>query len=118
MADEGPGRVILPTLDGFASYDPDEAFERQAKLFTPFFDGSREYFERPYEPFFRENLVRRIDKFSLRDRLDRINYPPEGEIRVTPTTSVLSGGPASGEHSLNLLSGGPSPDGPSIVGTA
>lgn len=92
VTDEGPERVILPTLNGFRSYDPDEAYERQAKLFTPFFDGSREYFERPYSPFFREDLVRKIDKFSLRDRLDQLKYPPEDEIRITSTTSVFSGG--------------------------
>jgi monoamine oxidase len=92
VADEGPESVILPTLDGFSSCDPDEAYERQAKLFAPLFDGSREYFERPYDPFFREDLVRKIDKLSLRDRLDQLHYPPKDEIRLTPTTSVLSGG--------------------------
>lgn len=92
VADAGPERFILPTLDGFRSFDPTETSERQTKLFMPFFEGSQKYFERPYDPFFREDLVRDIDKFSLRDRLDQLKYPPEDEIRVTGTTSVFSGG--------------------------
>lgn len=91
VADTGPERAILPTLDGFEEYDPVEAFELQAELFTPFFDGSQEYFSRPYEPFYREDLVRPLDQFSLRDRLDQLNYPPEDEIRLTATTSLYGG---------------------------
>ncbi|WP_323055328.1 MULTISPECIES: flavin monoamine oxidase family protein [Streptomyces] len=91
VADSGVDRAILPTLTGFQEYDPVEAYERQKELFTPFFDGSREYFPRPYEPFAREDLIRRLDRFSLRDRLDQLNYAPEDEIRLTSTTSLYGG---------------------------
>ncbi|MFF7160822.1 flavin monoamine oxidase family protein [Streptomyces sp. NPDC008086] len=92
IADAGVERSILPTLDGFKEYDPTEAYARQKELFTPFFeDGNREYFERPYEPLYREDLVRRHDGFSLRDRLDQLKYAPEDEIRLTSTTSLYGG---------------------------
>ncbi|EKX68910.1 flavin monoamine oxidase family protein [Streptomyces ipomoeae] len=92
VADAGVERSILPTLDGFAEYDPAEAYARQKELFTPFFeDGNREYFERPYEPLYREDLVRRHDGFSLRDRLDQLKYAPDEEIRLTSTTSLYGG---------------------------
>ncbi|MBN3932602.1 FAD-dependent oxidoreductase [Streptomyces verrucosisporus] len=92
VADAGVERSIMPTLDGFQEYDPAEAYARQKELFTPFFeDGNREYFERPYEPLHREDLVRRHDGFSLRDRLDQMRYAPEEEIRLTSTTSLYGG---------------------------
>ncbi|GAA4303723.1 FAD-dependent oxidoreductase [Streptomyces venetus] len=92
VADAGVERSILPTLDGFQEYDPAEAYARQKELFTPFFeDGNREYFERPYEPLYREDLVRKHDGFSLRDRLDQLKYAPEEEIRLTSTTSLYGG---------------------------
>lgn len=92
VADAGPDSVILPTLDGFRSFNPAEAFARQSKLFTPLFDGSREYFERPFEPFFRLDLLRKIDNCSMRDRLDQLNYSPEDELVLTGMTGGLSGG--------------------------
>lgn len=92
VADAGPDRAIMPTLHGFRSFDPAEAFARQGKLLTPLFDGSREYFERPYEPLFRKDLLRKIDKLSMRDRLDQLNLSPEDELWITGTTAGLSGG--------------------------
>jgi glycine/D-amino acid oxidase-like deaminating enzyme len=98
VADVGPERAILPTLDGFAEYDPVEAYERQAELFTPYFAGSEKLFPRPYEPLYRKDLVRPVDRFSLRDRLDQLNYPPEDEIRMTSTTSLYGGSSERGAY--------------------
>ncbi|MEV7847881.1 flavin monoamine oxidase family protein [Streptomyces cyaneofuscatus] len=96
VADSGVERAILPTLTGFQEYDPVEAYTRQNELFTPFFDGSRDHFPRPYEPFARENLVKPLDRFSLRDRLDQLDYAPEDEIRLTSTTSLYGGSSTRG----------------------
>lgn len=91
VADSGVDRVLLPTLNGHQEYDPVEAFELQSKLFTPFFDGAREYFPRPFEPLYRKDLVLPLDGFSMRDRLDQLNYAPEDEIKLTATTSLYGG---------------------------
>ncbi|MFG2050642.1 flavin monoamine oxidase family protein [Micromonospora sp. NPDC048935] len=101
MADTGSARAILPTVNGFQEYDPGEAYARQAELFTPFFDGSQQIFPRPYEPLYREGLVRRFDGLSLRDRLDQLNYPPEDEIRLTSTTALFGG--SSQRGALTML---------------
>ncbi|WP_462188939.1 flavin monoamine oxidase family protein, partial [Frankia sp. CcWB2] len=101
VADAGPERVIMPTLTGFAEYDPVEAYTRQGELFTPFFDGSRDYFPKPYEPFAREDLITPLDRLSLRDRLDQLAYPPQDEIRMTSTTA-LYGAPSARGSMLQL----------------
>lgn len=91
MADVGPERVVLPTVGGFSEYDATAAYQRQAELFTPFFDAAATIFPRPYEPFHNEQAVIRYDGFSLRDRLDQMRLPPEDEIRLTSTTSLFGG---------------------------
>lgn len=88
VADAGPERVLMPTLTGFAEYDPVEAYTRQGELFTPFFDGARDYFPSPYQPFTREDLLTPLDRLSLRDRLDQLAYAPQDEIRMTSTTAL------------------------------
>lgn len=101
IADTGVARAILPTVNGFQEYDPAEAYARQSELFTSFFDGARQVFPRPYEPLYRENLVRQFDGLSLRDRLDQLNYPPEDEIRLTSTTALFGG--SSERGALTML---------------
>ncbi|MFF3323121.1 flavin monoamine oxidase family protein [Streptomyces sp. NPDC002889] len=101
VADAGPERVLMPTTSGFAEYDPVTAYTRQGELFTPFFDGSRDYFPKPYQPFTREDLIKPLDRLSLRDRLDQLAYSPEDEIRMTSTTG-LYGAPTSRGSLLEL----------------
>ncbi|MFJ8751536.1 flavin monoamine oxidase family protein [Streptomyces sp. NPDC102441] len=100
-ADQGPERVLMPTPGGFAESDPVTAYTRQGELFTPFFEGSREYFPKPYAPFTREDLITPLDGFSLRDRLDQLAYSPEDELRMTSTTSMY-GSPSSRGSMLEL----------------
>lgn len=101
VADQGPERVLMPTPGGFAESDPVAAYTRQGELFTPFFDGSREYFPKPYAPFTREDLITPLDRFSLRDRLNQLAYSPEDELRMTSTTG-LYGSPSSRGSMLQL----------------
>ncbi|MFB7426199.1 flavin monoamine oxidase family protein [Streptomyces hydrogenans] len=96
VADAGPERVLMPTTTGFAESDPITAYTRQGELFTPFFDGAREYFPRPYAPFTREDLITPLDGFSLRDRLNQLAYAPEDEIRMTSTTGLYGAPTARG----------------------
>ncbi len=101
VADQGPERVLMPTPGGFTESDPVTAYTRQGELFTPFFDGSREYFPKPYAPFTREDLITPLDRFSLRDRLNQLAYSPEDELRMTSTTG-LYGSPSSRGSMLQL----------------
>ncbi|MCX4526361.1 MULTISPECIES: NAD(P)/FAD-dependent oxidoreductase [unclassified Streptomyces] len=101
VADAGPERVLMPTTSGFAEFDPVTAYTRQGELFTPFFEGSRDYFPKPYQPFTREDLLGPLDRLSLRDRLNQLAYAPEDEIRMTSTTG-LYGAPTSRGSLLEL----------------
>ncbi|MET9774607.1 NAD(P)/FAD-dependent oxidoreductase [Streptomyces sp. NPDC006367] len=101
VADQGPERVLMPTPGGFLETDPVTAYTRQGELFAPFFDGSAEYFPKPYAPFTREDLITPLDRFSLRDRLNQLAYSPEDEMRMTGTTG-LYGSPTSRGSMLQL----------------
>ncbi|WP_405858472.1 FAD-dependent oxidoreductase [Streptomyces sp. NBC_00090] len=94
VADAGPERVLMPTLSGFAEFDPITAYTRQGELFTPFFDGATNYFPKPYQPFTREDLVTPLDGVTLRDRLNQLAFAPQDEIRMTSTTA-LYGAPST-----------------------
>ncbi|MFE3661164.1 FAD-dependent oxidoreductase [Streptomyces sp. NPDC059165] len=97
--DAGPTRAIFPANGGFASFAPEEAFARQAELLTPLFDGSQQYFERPYEPFYREDLLNPIDRMSLRDKLDQLKYSAADEAWVSATTGGYAGSSTTGSLS-------------------
>jgi monoamine oxidase len=50
---------------------------------------------RPYEPLFREDLLRDLDLLSLRDRLDQMNLSQDDENWITGVTSGTAGGPST-----------------------
>lgn len=91
MADTGVTRSLMPTLTGFQEFDPSVAYVRQKELFTSFFEGATTIFPSPYQPLNRSDLVARVDKFSLRDRLDQLAFAPEDEILLTSWTSLYGG---------------------------
>nr|BBA84063.1 amine oxidase [Streptomyces lavendulae] len=101
VADQGPERVLMPTPNGFAETDPVTAYTRQGELFTPFFEGARDYFPKPYAPFTREDLITPLDGLSLRDRLNQLKLSPADEMRMTGTTG-LYGSPSSRGSMLQL----------------
>ncbi|MEU6153621.1 NAD(P)/FAD-dependent oxidoreductase [Actinosynnema sp. NPDC047251] len=101
VADAGPERVLMPTPTGFTESDPVTAYTRQGELFTPFFEGARDYFPQPYAPFTREDLITPLDRLSLRDRLDQLAHPPADEVRMTSTTG-LYGAPSARGSMLQL----------------
>ncbi|MFB7086531.1 flavin monoamine oxidase family protein [Streptomyces sp. NPDC056296] len=85
-------RVLLPTPGGPREYTPDDAFGRIGAVLDKLFDGSRTYFERPFEPLYREDLLQSLDRLSLRDRLNQLGLTAEEELLVNGQTSVYSGG--------------------------
>ncbi|MEU8708438.1 NAD(P)/FAD-dependent oxidoreductase [Streptomyces sp. NPDC048565] len=96
LEEEDPvDRVLLPTPDGPREFTPDDAFGRIGAVLDKLFDGSRDYFERPFEPLYREDLLQSLDRLSLRDRLDGLGLTAEEELLVNGQTSVYSGGSSS-----------------------
>jgi monoamine oxidase len=89
-------RMFLATEAGtFDALPPAQAGPRLAQLITPFFDGSRDMFPRPYEPLFRRDLVVPADSMSLRTRLNQLNLAPEDELWISGSFSGLAGGNAN-----------------------
>lgn len=85
--------MFMPTgRDAYRSLPPAEVGPRLGELFTPFFDGSREMFPRPYEPLYRSDLVVPADTMSFRTRLNQMNLAPEDELWVSGSFSGLAGG--------------------------
>lgn len=85
-------RVLLPTPGGPKEFTPDDAFGRIGTVLERLFEGSREYFPRPFEPLHRADLLQSLDRLSLRDRLNRLGLTAEEELLVNGQTSIYSGG--------------------------
>ncbi|MHA7961211.1 flavin monoamine oxidase family protein [Streptomyces sp. L500] len=95
-ADAAPARSYFPTASGtWQAYDPADLFARQGKVMAPLFEGARDWFPKPFEPFTREDLLRDLDKLSMRDRLAQMRYTAEQELLVDPALSGLTGSSAT-----------------------
>jgi monoamine oxidase len=93
VTDPSPQTAIFPAPGGgFAPVDPGEVYVRQADLFGRLFAGSESYLERPTDPLYRADLIRRIDHLSLRDRLNELALSPYDESWINGTTASYSGG--------------------------
>ncbi|MFH8378786.1 hypothetical protein ACH4A7_35270 [Streptomyces cyaneofuscatus] len=95
VADPAPTLAFLPTSTGFGEFSPADAFAGQAGLVTPLFDGSRSSFERPSQPYHGEDLVREIDRLSLRDKLDQVHYSADDELFISNALGGLTGSAAA-----------------------
>ncbi|MDT0446477.1 flavin monoamine oxidase family protein [Streptomyces johnsoniae] len=86
-----PTRAVAPTATGYLESTPTDVYNQQSQLITPLFDGSEQYFERPYEPLFREDLLADLDPLSMRDRLDQMRYSPDEEALISGGIGGLTG---------------------------
>ncbi|MDX2941564.1 MULTISPECIES: flavin monoamine oxidase family protein [Streptomyces] len=93
--DIGPDRMLLPGDSGLESMTPAEAVGALSPLWTEFYRGSETYFERPYEPLHRKDLLANVDGMSLADRLRQLSLSPKEFHRLNSETSLYSGGPSS-----------------------
>jgi monoamine oxidase len=93
--DEPISTTWLPTPTGPKQFTPDDGFGRIGTIFDRMFDGSRTYFEKPYQPLYRADLLRSLDKLSLRDRLGQLSLTPEEELLINGQTAIYSGGSSS-----------------------
>ncbi|MEV4918538.1 NAD(P)/FAD-dependent oxidoreductase [Streptomyces tirandamycinicus] len=104
LTEEHPvDRVLLPTPSGPKEFTPEDAFNRTGAVLEKLFDGSRQYFERPFEPLYRSDLLQSLDRLSLRDRLNQLGLTAEEELLVNGQTAIYSGG-SSKQGALTMLS--------------
>ncbi|MEV5342371.1 NAD(P)/FAD-dependent oxidoreductase [Streptomyces sp. NPDC052676] len=90
--DEPISTTWLPTPSGPRQFTPEDGFGRIGLIFDRMFEGSRTYFEKPFQPLYRADLLRSLDKLSLRDRLTQLSLTPEEELLVNGQTAVYAGG--------------------------
>ncbi|NUS89093.1 MAG: NAD(P)-binding protein, partial [Streptomyces sp.] len=89
-------RMVMPGPDGYASHSPQEAGARLNSLFADFYAGSEQYFERPYEPLHRKDLLASVDRLSLADRIAQLQLSGVDHDWVSGATSVFAGGNRTG----------------------
>jgi monoamine oxidase len=86
-------RMYMPSEFGvYNALSPAEVGPRMAQLFTPFFDGSRVMFPRPYEPLYRSDLVLPADSRSFKTRLDQMGLSTQDRLWVSGSLGGLAGG--------------------------
>ncbi|MFJ4778935.1 flavin monoamine oxidase family protein [Streptomyces sp. NPDC088762] len=95
-------RLILPTAGGPKEFDVAAGFAKIGALRASLFEGSAEYFDRPFEPLHRLDLLQSVDKLSLRDRLNQLALSPADEILINGETALLAGG-TSAQGALTML---------------
>jgi monoamine oxidase len=90
--DEPISTTWLPTPNGPRQFTPEDGFGRMGTIFERMFDGSRTYFEKPFQPLHRADLLQSLDKLTLRDRLTQLALTREEELLVNGQTAVYAGG--------------------------
>ncbi|MGX1885127.1 flavin monoamine oxidase family protein [Streptomyces sp. NPDC055287] len=87
-----PELAIYPTAAGPTTFKPEEVFGRLGELLGKLFEGSQQYFERPRDPLFREDLLRSIDPLSLHDRIARLNLDAQDAGWLSSQVAGFAGG--------------------------
>ncbi|MFH9299404.1 flavin monoamine oxidase family protein [Streptomyces sp. NPDC017520] len=101
VEDQAPERTFLPTPSGPQEFSPAQGFGNLGNVYERIFEGSQQYFERPFEPLYRPEITAK-DALSLRDRLNQMGLTPEEELLVNGQTAVYSGG-SSATGALTML---------------
>ncbi|MBD0706929.1 monoamine oxidase [Streptomyces sp. CBMA291] len=102
VEDLAPERTFLPTPSGPQEFAPAQGFGNLGLVYERIFEGSSQYFERPFEPLYRSDLIGAKDQLSLRARLNQMNLTPAEELLVNGQTAVYSGG-SSTSGALTML---------------
>lgn len=85
-------RAFYPTPQGPRQFAFEEANARMGTLMAQLFDGSQQYFERPYEPLHRSDLLAAVDPLSLRDRINQLGLAQQDELWLAGLTAGYAGG--------------------------
>ncbi|MFD7339101.1 flavin monoamine oxidase family protein [Streptomyces violascens] len=94
--DSAPDVTIFPTDTGYRTYTPTEGFGHTEQLVTPLFDGSRDYFPKPLDPWAREDLLRPVDKISMQEKFNQFKLSPADTKWLSGAMGGLAGGGARG----------------------
>lgn len=92
-----PGGVAVPTsfyptANGPREIDAVAANNHLVSLLARLFEGSRQYFPQPLDPFVRQDLLSAIDGLSLRDGVNRLRLSSQDHLWLSAVTSIYSGG--------------------------
>ncbi|PSL48636.1 monoamine oxidase [Saccharothrix carnea] len=90
-----PEKVLMPTVDGVAQFDPQTAFAHFDHLLGVFFEGTRDYYPDPYRPLAAGEVIRRLDQLTLRERLDQLPVSEQDKLWLSNVTSTYAGGDSS-----------------------
>jgi predicted NAD/FAD-dependent oxidoreductase len=96
VEDEPPARCLLASGDGLGWFDVEEAMDRLEDLNQRFFEGSLEYFSRPFDPLHDADAVAEIDALSIHDRLEQLGMTDEEKSWLSGMYGGLSGSATSG----------------------
>lgn len=95
IEDDPPDRCVLASGSGLDSFDAEPAFERLVELGDRYFEGGMESLDRPYDPLFREEAIRELDKVSVRKRFDDLGFSDEDRKWLDGLFSMVAGGPSA-----------------------
>ncbi|WP_371626400.1 FAD-dependent oxidoreductase [Streptomyces sp. NBC_01116] len=95
VGDVAPTTFIVPTESGYRPVDPVATGARMDELLGQIFDGSRQYFERPEEPLFRADLLAKVDRLSLADRMTQLRLSTQDLNLIEGQMATYSGGNAA-----------------------
>lgn len=95
LTDLVPDRWIMPTPSGPTAFPPLDVDQHFGELMAQLFQGSDQYFPKPYDLLAGGDALRRVDRLSLRDRLNQLHLSPQDESWLSGTTAGESGGSSS-----------------------
>ena len=90
--DSFPDVAYYPASDGPRAFDFLSANDHLGTLLGKLFDGTRNYFPRPYEPLYARDLVTAADKLSLTARIDQLGLSAQDRLWLQGVTDSYSGG--------------------------
>ncbi|MBW4716734.1 NAD(P)/FAD-dependent oxidoreductase [Saccharothrix sp. SC076] len=90
--DAFPDVSYYPTTSGPRRFEFMAANEHMGVLMNRLFEGTRDYFPRPFEPLHARDLIARVDRLSLRDRVDQLGLSTQDRLWLEGVTDSYSGG--------------------------
>ncbi|AEB44515.1 flavin monoamine oxidase family protein [Micromonospora maris] len=102
VADPAADRTLFPTATGFGYFSPEEAFGRQGELLTQFCEQAPQVFSDPTDPMAQADVLRLVDSYSIRDRLNAMGLSTLDEKWLSGATGGLGGGSDRGAYTQFL----------------
>ncbi|MFD7439692.1 flavin monoamine oxidase family protein [Streptomyces sp. NPDC059861] len=90
--DPNPDFTVFATESGGYARQDLAFLENQDALLRRFVEGAEQYLPRPYDPFYREDLLVDLDKLTLGDRARQLRLTTLEQNWVSATTGAYGGG--------------------------